>query len=151
MNIAPGQYIGTGFYRENEKRNEYPIESSFEILTSREACKISGFWHRQTGMPKQTFDISIEVTDIAEIKHASINYSTRKLDGTFLSVNENITGLFKSKKNREILSVTVLGIKNGISINGVFDNGNRSYFNICLHKKDPVGVKTNVLSFEKYT
>ena len=150
MNIAPGQYVGTGFHRENEKRSEYPIESSFEIFTSREACKISGFWHRQTGMSKQTFDISIEITDIAEIKHASINYSTRKLDGTFLSVNENITGLFKSKNSRETLSVTVLGIKNGISINGIFDNGNKSYFNISLYKKDLVRVKTNVLSFDKY-
>ena len=74
-------------------------------------------------MPKQTVDVSIAVTDSEAIKNSTVHYFNQKLHGTILSVNGNITGLFKSSNKNEILSVSILEIENGIGINGILDRG----------------------------
>jgi len=150
MNILSERYVGVGFYRIMGDQKQYPVESSLEINTNSKTCKITGYWHRQSGMPKQTVDVSIKVTDSEEIKNVIVQYFNKELHGTILSVNDNITGLFKSPDDKEILSVSIINIKNGIGVNGILDKGEQIYFNLRLFTNDPVNVNTSVVELGKY-
>jgi len=150
MKLLSESYVGIGFYRTMGKPKQFPIESSLEVNTNKETCKITGYWHRQSGMPKQTVNVTIMVTDSEEIKSATVRYSNQKLRGTILSVDGNVTGLFKSSNGKEILSVSILDIKNGVGINGILDIGEKICFNLRLFSNDPINVNTNVVELDKH-
>ena len=151
MKFLSERYIGVGFYRTMGGRKQYPLESALEVNTNSITCKITGYWHRQSGMPKQTVDVSLLVTDSEEIKSTTIRYFNEKLRGTILSVNGNVTGLFKSSNKKEILSVSLLEINDGIGINGILDREEQIYFiNLRLFTKDPANVNTNVVELGKH-
>lgn len=86
MKIGTEKYVGVGFYRQGKDLKKYPIEASLNVETTKETCRMSGFWHRQSGMPKQAIDVLIEVTDSEEIKQATVSYFDQTLKGTILSV-----------------------------------------------------------------
>ena len=99
MNILSEGYVDAGFYRMMGKQKKHPLESSLEINTNSKICKITGYWYRQSGMPKQPIDVSIKVTDSEEIKSVIVHYFNKELHGTILSVNDNITGFLTIKKS----------------------------------------------------